>query len=225
MPTKKVPRIERQCVTCGVSFIGTPRNTRCTDCRSAGRKIRYRKCLECNKPFVPSDKGQHSCAPCTKMLGIGRGGTPPKRVKTTVNRGQKAAPDKPVDKTEINRQRREKFIKERDAHLEDLGARSKPLKGRKLMTKEIEATTLGELWLSVCAYDGCVVSAARFVSHDLSQDDCLRILGAYQRLRLDGFKPEALARLCPKALLEGKLALLPDDIPRPDLNAVRLGLA
>lgn len=37
--TKPKPRVERSCLACGVTFLGTPRATRCDDCRAQGRMV------------------------------------------------------------------------------------------------------------------------------------------------------------------------------------------
>ena len=75
MPRAKKPAklITKTCGACHETFETTrPKATRCPRCISGGRKVRYRKCVECSSQFVLFDETHLNCPSCADMLGIGR---------------------------------------------------------------------------------------------------------------------------------------------------------
>lgn len=63
--------VERRCGACHAVFDTTrPKATRCPQCISQRRKVRYRSCVECTSLFVLFDEAHLNCAPCAAMLGL-----------------------------------------------------------------------------------------------------------------------------------------------------------
>ncbi|WP_425091089.1 hypothetical protein [Tropicimonas sp. S265A] len=90
------------------------------------------------------------------------------------------------------------------------------------MKKADSKSTLSKLWIAICASDGAAsASIVRSLGADIQQEDRVSLLVAFFRLRVDGYHPTALAKLCPEALLGGALKYQTNNI---DLPAVSLGL-
>ena len=70
------------------------------------------------------------------------------------------------------------------------------------MTERTSQTTLGTLWVQLCAADGAAASIMYAAEpRSLTEDNKLKLLTSFYRLRCKGYHPAALAKLCPKALL------------------------
>lgn len=93
-------------------------------------------------------------------------------------------------------QKRRDAVKEQLAELERL---SKKPKGYPALTDEIAESTLGMMWLNLCATDGNVKILLK--DQEVDDDTKHRMLITYLRLRLKGFTNDAVAKINPTRLM------------------------
>lgn len=70
---KRPPRklVTRRCGACHNDFDTTRQKaTRCPQCISQGRRVRYRNCFECGSAFVLFDDTHRNCTTCSDALGL-----------------------------------------------------------------------------------------------------------------------------------------------------------
>lgn len=70
---KRPPRklVTRRCGACHDDFETTRQKaTRCPQCISEGRRVRYRNCFECGSAFVLFDDTHMNCTACSDALGL-----------------------------------------------------------------------------------------------------------------------------------------------------------
>ena len=198
----KTPRGPRICLCCAVTFEGTPKATRCQPCRTAGIKVPSkprRTCLECKKLFVLEQDDHVNCPSCAAMLGVFQHETTPE---------QQAAM---VEAENIQR-----HLERLEAQNSWLDAREKPPKGYPKMNQRTSTTPIGILWVQLCAADGAASSIMHAAHSDvpLSEEDKVTLMTSFYRFRAKGYHPSALAKLCPKALLEQAAQDALQDLPK-----------
>ncbi len=206
-PSSKHTQVhERTCGACLEIFTThKPKARRCPTCIDEDRKVQRRICIECNTSFALTHSDQVNCQSCAYRLEIGiTDMTPEQRERFRAQR------------------RLEDFKRRRDGQLAWLDNRANPPRGYPRMKKADSKSTLSKLWIAICASDGAAsASIVRSLGADIQQEDRVSLLVAFFRLRVDGYHPTALAKLCPEALLGGALKYQTNNI---DLPAVSLGL-
>lgn len=198
-PHDNLPKHDKECMACGCEFTtNKSRASRCNDCLSANRKVAKRKCLECRAQFPLLDEAHVNCKTCSEMLWV-------TQFEMTPEQQAKA-----LEAEYLSRHQ------ERLAHQQAwLDRRSKAPKGYPKMTQRTSKTTLGVLWLQLCAADGASASimyAAR--SNDLNENQKVCLLTTFYRLRAKGYHPSAISKLCPKAILKDATQIAVTDLPK-----------
>lgn len=199
MVRKDLPQHDKVCGACGSAFsTHRVRAVRCDDCAETGQKVAKRKCLECSRPFPLIDDSHVTCQPCSEMLGLSR---------------YEMTPEQQARALEAEYLSRHQ---ERLAHQQAwLDRRSKAPKGYPKMTQRTSKTTLGVLWLQLCAADGASASIMYAVrSNDLTEDQKVSMLTTFYRLRAKGYHPSAISKLCPKAILKDATQAALTDLPQ-----------
>lgn len=198
-PRDNLPQHDKQCMACGCEFTThKPRASRCNDCLAANKKVATRKCLECKAQFPLLDEAHVNCASCSEMLGV-------TQCEMTPEQQAKAL------EAEYLSRHQERLVHQRAW----LDRRSKAPKGYPKMTQRTSKTPLGILWLQVCAADGAASSimyAAR--SDDLTEEQKVSLLTTFYRLRAKGYHPSAIAKLCPRAILQDAPQAAITDLPQ-----------
>ena len=208
---RSTPRVERECLACGVRFIGTPKATRCPDCRASGRKVpsdkqsarrRTYTCIECGqrKPVDPEFPDARRCEPCSELLGLDQ-------IELS-----------PGEEERRRAQERLNRVKERLASQAEVLKRLTRKPEGKKMTSRTTKLPVGLLWLEIVAGDGRATSVAYTDGTDLSEDQYLALLLSYHRLRCKGFEPHEIAKLCPVALLQTDPQSKLSELPRVELD-------
>jgi len=215
---KKTQRVERLCLVCDATFEGTPKATRCKSCKDAGRKVpsniqreRYansgssngvpknRACIECGDQFSPLSLDHRFCPSCTDMLGLEADS-----VKT---------PEKPTDE-DGEFKYLSRFEQDLIAQQAYLDAREKPPKDYPNMTQRTATTPLGILWVQLCSADGAASSIMYAAEpRDLTEDNKVKLLTTFFRLRAKGYHPSAIAKLCPRSILKDEPQAALKDLP------------
>lgn len=223
MPKPK-PRVERECLACGAVFIGTPKATRCDNCRATGRKVDRFKQLAQRKGETRSPEQIAAAAEARRLtdeqakarraeLEVLR-----RETEQLVAERRENQPPPPTVEDEERTRREERLnrMKKRLAGQStwlDARERRKP-KGRPAMTNRTIKLPIGILWLQIVAADGAAHSVTYAgTTTEVCDEDKIALLTTYFRLRCRGYRPEALARLCPKALLQEATQGALDDLP------------
>jgi len=192
--------IEKTCAACHETFeTHRPKASRCQPCIDEDRRPRKRTCLECNRPFTLFDPSHINCATCAGNLGI---------EQSEMSPAQLAA--------ELEERQRERWRERHDELQRWLNQREARPKGYKTMTNATTKIPAGIFWLEVCAADGAAASVTYAASTDLSAEEKIGLLTSFMRLRVKGYHPAALAKLCPVSLLEADTQAAIGDLPKAD---------
>jgi len=191
------PRQDMNCQACGDPYQGTPKSTRCGTCKSEGRKVRTRKCVECSKQFNLTDESHITCPSCADIFGVEQWDMSPERAE------------------ELRAERRKlRWQENLTSFREWLDARECPPRKYKNMSKTTAKQPIGILWLQICHADGAASAVTYVANTDLSEADKLSLLTSFMRLRVKGYHPSVLAQLCPVALLATETQEALTDIPK-----------
>lgn len=193
------PQHEKTCHACGEHFTTPKANTvRCGPCIAEGREVKHRQCLECRASFPVIDDSHVNCPTCAEMLGV-------EQYELTPEQAERLAEEERRARTQARIARQAEWLDQRER---------KP-KGRKAMTRATAKTPVGILWLQLCAADGAAASVLYAGANtDLSEDEKLSLLSSFHRLRVRGYHPDALAKLCPAALLRDETRAAIPDLPQ-----------
>ncbi|SIT81205.1 hypothetical protein SAMN05421665_1233 [Yoonia rosea] len=205
------PRAQRTCLCCNVTFEGTPAATRCKPCRAAGIKVPAkvrakrdnrkprRMCLECRKQFTLEDDTHVNCPSCAEMLGVFQYEMTPEQQAAMVEAEN-------LQKHKERLQRQNEWLTRRE---------NRP-KGYPRMNQKTSTTPLGILWLGLCAADGAAGSVMYAAHSDVpfSEEDKATLMLTFYRLRAKGYHPSALAKLCPRAILQQAAQDALQDLPK-----------
>ena len=201
-PPKPAPVLhDKTCLGCGSKFTThKAKAVRCPSCISSKIEVRQRKCTECGSGFniAHDDHSSIRCEPCAELLGLDQIELSPVQLE--------------AERQERRRERRRELLALQAAWLDE---RAKAPKGYRKMTNAIRSRPIGQLWVLLCAADGAA-SAILFAgaTADLNDADKLTLLNTYFHLRVKGYHPQAIATLCPEAILrdecQGALGDLPE---------------
>ena len=196
-PNRNKPNlVERTCNVCTSTYLGTPKSKRCKTCKDAGRQPKIRICIECRSPFTFRDDTPVTCPSCADLLSIDQSEVSPEQAKAI--RAE---------------QRRLRWL-ESDSELKDwLTERDRTPKGKAKMNQTTAKLPIGLLWLQLCAADGAAASICYAANTVISETDKLALLTSFMRLRVKGYRPDALATLCPIALLRDATQDAIGDLP------------
>ncbi len=210
--------VTKQCLACGVTYQGTPASTRCDTCKSEGRMVSSASqragyfiafgAIPRPKPHagpaIPNLQTRiYRCKECVRLEKEAKAER--KRIFEAELASISEMDDRSLEKleAELEEQTRSQWRRTVGEHLELLHRRDKKPRGYKQMTKATAKSPLGIIWLHLCDHDG-QAAAAFHTPLQVSHEDNATLLLTYHRLRLKGFRPDAIAKLCPKALLEPK---------------------
>lgn len=211
MPRAK-PKAERTCLVCDAVFMGTPAATRCDPCKAAGLSVPRdrqaarrkaapmpyrRKCLECGTTVRTASPNLINCEPCAALYAV-------EIDEMTPEQAERAEAEK-------HRQRHRDRL---EMHRKWLDARSQKPRGYKTMTATNAKTPLGQLWVRLCTSDGAA-SALLFAdaAEPITDADKVALLTSYLKLRLRRCHPDAIANLCPVALLRAETQAALEELP------------
>lgn len=210
---------EQTCACCGVKFMGTRLENRCPDCKAAGRrpKVKLKQAPTKGVAAVEYAKRQKAeqkkaeAAAKRKARAAQLKALKEEREELDLTDGTAVHADQMASDFETPDQRQLRRRKERTKQqLDWLSQRSRKPKGYPAMTKAISETPLGHLWHSLCHADGQVNCLTR--STDVPVTDSERLLMVHFHLRLKGFAADAIAKLCPVALLKQDAGSLHDGL-------------
>lgn len=121
----RTDRIERNCLVCAGSFLGTPKATRCKPCKQAGRQVRYRSCLECRQRFHVTDDSHRNCKPCADLLGLDQSELSPEKqaARDQAEERKWLREELQREGLYVEQERLRRFIERRDAQLAWLASR------------------------------------------------------------------------------------------------------
>ena len=201
-PPKPAPvQYDKTCLACGEKFTTRrAKATRCPSCISSNTPVRQRKCCECGSSYNLAHDDHYSvrCEPCAELLGLDQIELNPEQLE--------------AEREQQRKERRRELLARQAAWLDE---RAKAPKGYRKMTTAIRSKPIGQLWEHLCAADGAA-SAILFAgaTADLNDADKLTLLNTYFHLRVKGYHPQAIAKLCPEAILrdecQGALGDLPE---------------
>ena len=198
---RDLPQHDKACGACRQNFQShKPKAARCNDCIVAGNSTRTRRCLECKKQFTLTDDLQVNCKVCAAILGVEQDELTPAQQAAALEAAQ-------ISEHQHQLQRQTAW----------LDARANPPKGYRKMTKPTVTTTLGVLWLQLCAADGQAASIM-FAAEPciLTEEEKVTLLTTFYRFRAKGFHPSALAKLCPKSVLKDDAQAAITELPPVD---------
>lgn len=185
------PRVERTCLVCESLFEGTPKSIRCSSCKDAGLRVPFRKQSQRRKELAVLNAEHAVLAGELAAMAF-----------------ERTAEELAIEREERRKAELEKRLEAQAAYLD---ARSRIPKGYRKMRIE-QKLPLNLLWLQLCAADGAASSliygGARV---DLSEDEKVVLLTSYLRLRCKGYHTDAIAKVCPRSLLQNADA--PEDLP------------
>ena len=196
-----LPQHDKSCTACGAEFTThKAKAARCNECITSGNTAPKRTCLECRKAFPLIDDTHVNCRSCASMLDIPQFEmTPEQQAKQleadTLSKHQEALAHQTVW----------------------LDAREAKPKGYLKMSERTAKTTLGVLWLQLCAADGAASSIMYAAEpRGLTEEDKVTLLTRFYILRTRGYHPSACANLCPKAILKKATQEALRELPQVD---------
>lgn len=180
--------VTKVCLGCGDQYEATRSNSRrCPSCIEEGVRLRQKPCIECGTSFTVSDPSQVRCESCADLLGLDRWELTPEQLEAIREEDRKARWQE-----QLTAQRRWLDMRE-----------NAKIEGYKRMKNTTRSTPIGILWVSLCFADGAASSVMHSTESGLTAAQKLHLLITFYRIRCRGYHPSAIAKLCPKAILEG----------------------